>query len=329
MLPSTPFILGYCVAGILISVIISYLIYTKLAHRRSIAKQFSPYLSPSMVKKLPKDPNLLKLGGETRELSIMFTGVRDFDKILNHYGTDAQGLTKIINRYMTAMTANILGNKGTLGKYIGDAQMAFWNAPLYNPNHAKDAVRAALDMLGSLDAFNKEISQEGIPPFRMGIGINTGAVIVGNMGTAQRWDYTCIGPNVSLASRLGDQSACYQVALMIGPKTYQQIRTEHFCLLLDIIEAEGNLEGAAIYTVLDKVNRDDKEWDRARTRHRHMMDDYFAQRFKEVVIQCKTLKGSFDGQMDGYYDMWIDRCLQMSKFPPSKDWGKIYRARSN
>ncbi len=131
-----------------------------------------------MVEKLQKNPELLQLGGETRELSIMFTDVRGFTSISEHYGTDVQGLTKIMNRYMTAMTQSILESNGTLDKYIGDAQMAFWNAPLDDTQHAKHAVEAAVKMLDKLKEFNDEIAKEGVPPFGMGLGINTGNVVV-------------------------------------------------------------------------------------------------------------------------------------------------------
>ena len=148
------------------------------------------FRSPAMVEKLQKNPDLLALGGETRELSIMFTDVRGFTTISEHYGSDVQGLTKIMNRYMTAMTAKILENNGTLDKYIGDAQMAFWNAPLDDKQHAIHAVKTAMEMLSDLKAFNDSIAAEGVPAFGMGLGINTGDVVVGNMGSSQRFDYT-------------------------------------------------------------------------------------------------------------------------------------------
>jgi len=133
---------------------------TELNQKLQIKKQFGSYLSPAMVEKLQKDPSLLKLGGETRELSIMFTDVRGFTTISEHYGKDVQGLTKIMNRYMTAMTSKIIENNGTLDKYIGDAQMAFWNAPIDDKDHAFNAVKTSLDMLGDLDAFNREIEKK-------------------------------------------------------------------------------------------------------------------------------------------------------------------------
>ena len=130
-----------------------------------------------MVEKLQENPDLLKLGGDSRELSIMFTDVRGFTTISEHYGKDVQGLTKIMNRYMTAMTKAILDNNGTLDKYIGDAQMAFWNAPLDDKEHALNALKTAMIMLSNLDEFNKEIAQEGVPAFGMGLGINTDTAV--------------------------------------------------------------------------------------------------------------------------------------------------------
>ena len=144
--------------------------------KMQIKKQFGTYLAPALVEKLQKNPGLLKLGGDERELSIMFTDVRGFTSISEHYGKNVQGLTMIMNRYMTAMTQAILDNDGTLDKYIGDAQMAFWNAPLDDPHHAKNAVKTAMSMLKRLDSFNEEISKEGVPAFGMGLGINTGAL---------------------------------------------------------------------------------------------------------------------------------------------------------
>ena len=225
---------------------------------------------------------------------------------------------------MTAMTAKILENAGTLDKYIGDAQMAFWNAPLDDADHAKHAVATALQMLGSLDAFNKEISTEGVPPFGMGLGINTDTVVVGNMGSSQRFDYTCLGDGVNLASRLEGQSKPYHVAMVIGPKTNEYVKDDYFTLELDCIAVKGKKEGVNIFTVLEQ--RGDRiDYLAAKTNHKHMMDDYRAQRFTSAIEICKKLKGEFDGQMDGYYDMWIERCEEMAVNPPGANWDTVYR----
>ena len=172
---------------------------SEFLQKQQIKKQFGSYLSPDLVARLQRQPELLKLGGESRELSIMFTDVRGFTTISEHYGEDVQGLTSIMNRYMTVMTKAILENNGTLDKYIGDAQMAFWNAPLDNNKHALDAVQTAFQMLKDLETFNEEVQREGIPAFGMGLGINTATVVVGNMGSTQRFDYTCLGDGVNLA----------------------------------------------------------------------------------------------------------------------------------
>jgi adenylate cyclase len=295
---------------------------SEFLQKQQIKRQFGTYLSPDLVAQLQRNPELLVLGGDSKELTILFTDVRGFTSISEHYGSDVQGLVKIMNRYMTAMTKKILENHGTLDKYIGDAQMAFWNAPLNNAQHAKDAVKTALEMLGSLDAFNKEVAAEGVPPFGMGLGINTATVVVGNMGSDQRFDYTCLGDGVNLASRLEGQSKPYHVAMVIGDKTNEYVRDEYFTLPLDCIAVKGKKEGVNIFTVV--TVRDDE----ARVKHTHMMDDYRAQRFPGAILACRELKGKFGGQMDGYYDMWIERCTEMADDPPGDGWDTVYRTNS-
>jgi len=297
--------------------------------KQQIKKQFGTYLSPKMVEKLQENPDLLKLGGDSRELSIMFTDVRGFTTISEHYGKDVQGLTKIMNRYMTAMTAKIIENEGTLDKYIGDAQMAFWNAPLDDANHAKNAVRTALEMLGSLDAFNREVTAEGIPPFGMGLGINTGTVVVGNMGSAQRFDYTCLGDSVNLASRLEGQSKPYHVAMVIGPKTNEYVKTDFFTLPLDCLAVKGKKEGVDIFTVLQTHDANSiAEYELAKKLHLTMYACYQKQQFIKAKSMCKDLIGEFDGQMDHYYEMWQERCQEYAANPPGEGWDMVYRTNS-
>ena len=297
--------------------------------KQQIRKQFSTYLSPDLVAKLIKDPSLLKLGGEEKELSIMFTDVRGFTSISEHYGKNVQGLTKIMNRYMTAMTKKILENNGTLDKYIGDAQMAFWNAPLDERKHCKDAVKAALEMLGDLDAFNKEIASEGVPPFGMGIGINTGTVVVGNMGSEQRFDYTCLGDAVNLASRLEGQSKNYGVLIVLGPITAERVDDEFFTLELDCIAVKGKKEGVVIYTVFHNPTKENYEqWDMARSKHNLMLTYYRQQNWTKASQLVKELKGQFNSMMDNYYDIWLQRIIEMKFSNLPKDWDGVFRATS-
>jgi adenylate cyclase len=303
---------------------------SEFLQKQQIRKQFQSYLSPDLVAKLIKDPSLLKLGGEEKELSIMFTDVRGFTSISEHYGRNVQGLTSIMNRYMTAMTRTILETGGTLDKYIGDAQMAFWNAPLDETKHCKDAVKAALEMLGSLDGFNESIKEEGVPPFGMGIGINTGVVVVGNMGSEQRFDYTCLGDAVNLSSRLEGQSKNYGVLIVLGPVTAERVEGEYFTVPLDCIAVKGKKEGVNIFTVFYNPTTDVEKvkWSTALEQHNQMLAAYRAQKWTSAAKMTMDLKGEFNGQMDNYYDLWLERIEEMSGANLPSDWDGVYRATS-
>ncbi len=286
--------------------------------KQQIKKQFGTYLSPAMVEKLQKNPELLALGGESRELSIMFTDVRGFTTISEHYGKDVQGLTKIMNRYMTAMTQRIIENEGTLDKYIGDAQMAFWNAPLDDKEHAKNAVKTGLEMLKDLEKFNDEIAKEGIPAFGMGLGINTDTVVVGNMGSSQRFDYTCLGDGVNLASRLEGQSKPYGVKIVIGPKTADQVSNSYQVVELDLIAVKGKTEPAKIYTVLEQFDTVGE------LQHEKFLTLYRQGHWEVAKKYASDLKQCWQGELNNYYDMMIER---MEGEPPANFDG-VYRATS-
>ena len=278
--------------------------------KQQIKKQFGSYLSPHMVAQLQKNPGLLKLGGDSRELSIMFTDVRGFTAISEHYGEDVQGLTKIMNRYMTAMTQDILDNKGTIDKYIGDAQMAFWNAPLDDLNHAENAVWTGIKMLDSLKKFNEEVQQEGIPAFGMGLGINTAEVVVGNMGSDQRFDYTCLGDGVNLAARLEGQSKTYGVLIVLGPETAKQVKGKIDVFELDCIAVKGKKIGVKIYTVAKESEH-----------HRQFLESYYGGDWKEALDRLDTAK-EFHEDMTDYYSNMKTRI----KAGKPMDWSGTYRA---
>ncbi len=312
--------------NVLAALVIYMHIYTvkfisEYLQKQQIKKQFGTYLSPDLVAQLQRQPELLQLGGTEQELSIMFTDVRGFTTISEHYGKDVQGLTKIMNRYMTAMTKAILENKGTLDKYIGDAQMAFWNAPLDNAQHAKDAVRTAFMMLKTLEEFNDEIKEEGIPAFGMGLGINTDTVVVGNMGSDQRFDYTCLGDGVNLAARLEGQSKPYGVKIVLGPKTARAVLDEYQVVELDLIAVKGKTEPARIFTVLpfhDILGE---------TQHMKFLELYRQGHWEVAAKYASDLKKCWRGEMDQYYDMMIERINEYKENPPAK-WDGIYRATS-
>jgi adenylate cyclase len=315
----------------LASLVVVYLhLYTvkfisEYLQKMQIKKQFGTYLSPAMVEKLQKNPELLTLGGESRELSIMFTDVRGFTTISEHYGKDVQGLTKIMNRYMTAMTKRIIENEGTLDKYIGDAQMAFWNAPLDDKDHALNAVRTGLAMLHDLEKFNEDISKEGIPAFGMGLGINTDTVVVGNMGSDQRFDYTCLGDGVNLASRLEGQSKPYGVKIVLGPRTAEYVKDKYQVLELDLIAVKGKTEPVSIYTVLDDQYPDLM----AERAHEKFLTLYRQGSWKMATLFASDIikANGFYGQLNSYYEMMLERIETMEK-AKIKTWDGVYRATS-
>jgi adenylate cyclase len=281
--------------------------------KQQIKKQFGTYLSPALVAKLQKNPELLQLGGDERELSIMFTDVRGFTSISEHYGKDVQGLTMIMNRYMTAMTSSILENNGTLDKYIGDAQMAFWNAPLDEPRHAHQAVKTGLDMLGKLDAFNKEIAAEGVPAFGMGLGINSGVVVVGNMGSAQRFDYTCLGDSVNLASRLEGQSKNYGVRIILGQRTAELVKDEYPVVELDCIAVKGKNVGVHIFT-LGKCNF---------ALHKRFLETYYSGNWISAKNFARRLIEE-GGELKHYYELML---IRLEDGLPA-NWDGTYHATS-
>jgi adenylate cyclase len=294
---------------------------SEFLQKQQIKKQFGTYLSPDLVARLQRQPELLKLGGESRELSIMFTDVRGFTTISEHYGEDVQGLTSIMNRYMTVMTRAILENNGTLDKYIGDAQMAFWNAPLDNNKHALDAVRTAFQMLKDLETFNEEVTKEGIPAFGMGLGINTATVVVGNMGSDQRFDYTCLGDGVNLAARLEGQTKPYGVKLIVGPQTAESIGNVYQVVELDLIAVKGKTEPAQIYTVLDVADP------AGELLHKKFLDLYRRGMWDAAINMIKDLKRCWNEELNAYYDMMEQRIYDLKTDEPLK-WDGIYRATS-
>jgi len=185
--------------------------------RLQIKKQFEHYLSPDMVKKLQKNPSLLKLGGERKEMTFLFSDIRGFTPISESMKGNPEELTRYVNKFLTAMTDIILKNGGTIDKYMGDCIMAFWNAPLDNPNHQRLAVLSASQMKKTVEEMNK--SGEFTPPLKIGIGINTGECLVGNMGSEQRFDYSVIGDAVNLASRLEGKSKDFDTTIVISQNT--------------------------------------------------------------------------------------------------------------
>ena len=228
------------------SIVWAHLIYNNFARENrlklQIKKQFEHYLAPAMVKKLQDNPSLLKLGGETREMTFLFSDIRGFTPISEKYKSDPQGLTKLINSFLTPMTDIVLKSGGTIDKYMGDCIMAFWNAPLDCPNHQEKAILAAYKM--------REKMRELKLGFNIGIGINTGTAVVGNMGSEQRFDYSVLGDAVNLASRLEGQSKEFNTTIVIGEDTYNAVEKLHKRMYrLGRVVVKGKSNKVAVYSI--------------------------------------------------------------------------------
>ena len=217
--------------------------------KQQIKKQFEHYLAPAMVKKLQKDPSLLRLGGETRTMTFMFSDIRGFTPISEKYKGNPEGLTKLINRFLTRMTDIIIANGGTIDKFMGDCIMAFWNAPIDDAEHEEHAVQAALEMQEELKLLNAELTKENLPNINIGIGINTGEALVGNMGSDQRFDYSVIGDAVNLASRLESSSKTLGKTLVVGEDTVKAAKLNYKFDYVDEITVKGKTETIKVYTI--------------------------------------------------------------------------------
>jgi len=239
--------------AIAMTIVWTHLIYNNFARENrlklQIKKQFEHYLEPKMVKKLQQNPDLLKLGGETKELTFLFSDIRGFTPISEKYQKDPQGLTIVINKFLTPMTDIIMKNGGTIDKYMGDCIMAFWNAPIDTANHKELAINSALEMIDKLKELNNSNGFGKGNKLNIGIGINSGKAVVGNMGSEQRFDYSVLGDAVNLASRLEGVSKNYDATLVVGHDTYKDVSTKYNFKKLDDVQVKGKSNKVAIYTV--------------------------------------------------------------------------------
>jgi adenylate cyclase len=292
---------------------------SEFVQKQQIKKQFGGYASPTVVKMLQENPALIKEGIK-KEVSICFSDLRGFTPLGESFGDDVKGLTEVMNGYMDAISQPVLDADGMIIKYIGDASMHIHNAPIDDPNHPRTAVQTGLNMLKAVEKFNKKITAEGRPAVGMGAGINTGLGYIGEMGSTQRHSYDVLGDAVSTTARLESSCKAYGVLLIVGPETVRQTADEFFYLKLDDLAVKGKTVGLEIYTVLDTAYPKDKPT------HDKMHTLYKSQKFTHAIKLCKQLHGKFDGQMDRYYDMWIERCEYMNTQNLPKDWSGVFIA---
>jgi len=290
--------------------------------KQAIKKQFAGYASPTVVKLLQENPDLIKKGVK-KEVSILFSDLRGFTPLGESFGDDVQGLTKIMNGYMDAITQPVLDNNGMIIKYIGDASMHIHNAPIDDPDHPATCVRTGLQMLKAVEKFNEKITAEGRPPVGMGAGINTGLGYIGEMGSTQRHSYDVLGDAVSTAARIESKCKEYGCLLLVGGATVEHCDDEFFFLKIDDLAVKGKTVGIPLYTVLDDVK---PHYKTSKKHHDQMHGLYRMQMFDEAIQQCKLIHNHFDGKMSKYYDMWIERCEYMKTQNLPEDWDGIFVA---
>lgn len=277
--------------------------------RRTITRAFSQYLPPVLVQRLAADPSLLRLGGERRTISILFSDIRGFTTIAEGMKDEPERLTALINRLLNPLSNAVLANGGTIDKYIGDAIMALWNAPLDDPDHPLHAVNAGLAMLRALDEVNAQLAAEAAAEgktaiaLKIGVGINTGDCVVGNMGSDMRFDYTALGDAVNLASRFEGETKAYGVSLLVGAATAARIRG-HFPLAeLDRVRVKGKSEPVAIFAVLPNADEE------ALAGHEGLIADHYAGRLRQDDPRLNEFARRIPA-LAGYYETLSERLPQ-------------------
>jgi adenylate cyclase len=302
------------------------------AQRRQIRSAFGQYLSPALVEQLAQSPEKLVLGGEEREMTIMFSDVRGFTTISETYKNDPQGLTRLMNRFLTPLTNAILARKGTIDKYMGDAIMAFWNAPLDDKQHQLNACGAAIDMLERIDALNKLRKQEAEEdghsyiPLNVGVGLNTGTCVVGNMGSDLRFDYSVYGDSVNLASRLEGQTKEYGFPIIVGSKTALAVKDAFAILELDFIMVKGKKEPEVIYAIAGREDiAQSGQFQRLRNLTIEMLACYRSRDWDGALAAIERGRKSDDAHaLALLYDLYEARILGYKNTPPPDDWNGAY-----
>ncbi len=289
---------------------------SEFLQKQAIKKQFAGYCSKEVVEMLQKDPDLIKRGVR-KDVSVMFSDLRGFTPIGEHYGDDVAGLGKYMNGYMDAISRPIMDNKGMVIKYVGDASMHIHGAPIEDPNHARTIVAVGLQMLDAVDAYTKEMEAQGLPPAAMGWGCNTGVGFIGEMGSTDRHSYDILGDMVSTAARLEARCKAYGVLCIIGAETYNRTKDDFFYLCIDNLQPKGKSVADLIYTAL-RPNGED--WSKDLEKYNAMQSLYKTKKFDEAAAMCKTMKGTFGGQMDKYYKIWIERCEFMKQQDLPENW---------
>ena len=293
---------------------------SEFLQKQAIKKQFAGYCSPEVVRLLQENPDLIKKGIK-KDVSVMFSDLRGFTPIGEYFDKPGhggpEGLAKYMNGYMDAITIPIIDANGMVLKYVGDASMHIHGAPLEDANHAHTIVKVGLEMLDRVDEYTKIMEAKGLPPAAMGWGCNTGDGYIGEMGSTARHGYDILGDMVSTAARLEARCKAYGVLCIIGAETYNRTKDDFFYLLLDNLQPKGKTVADLIYTVLRTRGED---YSKDKEQHDKMHALYKAKKFDQAAAMCEKLKGNFGGQMDKYYEIWIERCDFMKQQDLGPNW---------
>ena len=317
--PISPLIIAL---SVYIAVTFFNFLFTELERSR-VRGAFAQYLSPEMVNRLAESNESLVLGGERKEMTFLFSDIRGFTKISEQYKEDPEALTQLINQLLTVLSNAILDHGGTIDKYMGDCIMAFWNAPTDQADHRQLAIKAAHAMNQALDNFN--LSMKGNLEFELeiGIGINSGECIVGNMGSDKRCDYTVLGDSVNLASRLESQSSNYGLHMIIGENTF--IEDAAFCIIeIDKIAVKGKSSAETIFTCFEAKTKFAGEF---LDKHKNFLKEYRAQNWDVAKSLISELISSSD-ELELYYKYMGSRIEDYEINPPSADWEGVYVAKN-
>lgn len=344
--PSFP-ILATATALILISMV-NYL--REERQRREIRGAFGQYVSPDLVNQLSENKGKLTLGGETRELTLLFSDVRGFTAIAEDFKDDPEALTALMNQFLTILSNAIMDTKGTIDKFMGDAVMAFWNAPLDTPDHERAACRAALRMIADVEALNAmrllaaerprkrsgerrktrlPVGKSGkVHRINVGIGINTGTCVVGNMGSDTRFDYTALGDPVNVASRLEGQSRFYGAAIILGEETARRVRDDFALIELDLVRVVGKALPENIFALVgDQTLCNQPSFQAAAMTNTQMLQAYRAQNWEVVERHLDVLDGQFAAaelHLEGYLALYRQRLADLRQDPPGHDWDGVF-----
>lgn len=305
--------------------------------KRQIRGAFGQYLSPALVDHLTAHPEKLSLGGETRELSVLFTDVRGFTGISESYKRNPQGLTRLMNRFLTVMSNAILEQGGTIDKYMGDAIMAFWNAPLDTPDHAMRSCRAALAMLKNVKELNearerelKDSTEETFMMINVGIGINSGECVVGNMGSNMRFDYTALGDTVNTASRLEGQSKPFGLPIIMGNTTAEAVQSVLAIIEIDLIRVKGRAEPERIHALIgDETTRSSDDFVALRAMNAAMLSAYRNQMWDAAFTameEAQLLADRMGLDFSDYLFVYEARIAEYRANPPGSHWDAVYVA---